>query len=71
MCWSALGAHTPMAVTVQSEARTLTFEIVVDRDLDPEWLRLCDRVEALGGRLTLPSGPGNETRMTGSLPTSG
>jgi signal transduction histidine kinase len=65
------GAHTPMAVTVLSEERALTFEIVVDRDLDREWLRLSDRVEALGGRLTIPSGPGNETRVTGSLPLSG
>jgi len=64
------GARTPMAVTVRNEQRALTFEIVVDCDLDAEWLPLRDRVEALGGSLTLSSGSGDETRLMGSLPLS-
>jgi signal transduction histidine kinase len=65
------GAGTPMAVTVRKEEEALTFDVVVDRGLAAEWLPLRDRVEALGGRLTLPQGAGNETRVTGSLPLSG
>ena len=64
------GARTPMAVTVRNEQRALTFEIVVDCDLVAEWLPLRDRVEALGGSLTLSSGSGDETRLMGSLPLS-
>jgi signal transduction histidine kinase len=56
---------------VRREDGTLAFDVVAagvgsDAELDS----LCDRVEALGGRLTVRSEPGGGTRITGSLPLS-
>jgi signal transduction histidine kinase len=64
-------AGTPVAVTVRNEDGALAFEVVADCDVDPERLPLRDRVEALGGRLTIRSGPGHRTGVAGSLPLSG
>jgi signal transduction histidine kinase len=60
-----------VAVTVRNEDGALAFEVVADCDVDPERLPLRDRVEALGGRLTIRSGPGHRTGVAGSLPLSG
>ena len=49
------------------EAGTLTFEIEAEGDVDAERLPIRDRVEALGGRLTI-EGSGDQTRAVGSLP---
>jgi signal transduction histidine kinase len=40
------------------------------RPLDPGLERLRDRVEALGGRLTIEPEPGGGVRLAGSLPLS-
>ena len=47
------------------------FEIVADCDVDSGQLPLRDRVEALGGRLTIQHGPDHRTRVVGSVPLSG
>lgn len=64
-------AGTPVAVTVRNEEGALAFEVVAGCDVDAERLPLRDRVEALGGRLTIRSRPGHQTRVAGSLPLQG
>ena len=69
-----LGERAKVAITVRQEGETLVFEIVAegsdsapaDADLTP----MRDRLEALGGRLTIESEPGH-SGITGSLPISG
>jgi signal transduction histidine kinase len=64
-------AGSPATVTVREEGGALAFEVVADcPGSDPEYLRLRDRVEALGGRLTIHSESGRRTRVAGSLPLS-
>ncbi|MEP6757932.1 MAG: histidine kinase [Actinomycetota bacterium] len=63
-------AGTPVAVTVRSADGALTFEIVANGDIEGE-LPSRDRVEALGGRLTIRQGPGRQISVVGSLPVSG
>ena len=58
---------TPVAIRVGGEAGTLTFEIVAEGGVDAERLSIRDRVEALGGRLTI-EGSSDQTRALGSLP---
>jgi signal transduction histidine kinase len=59
------GAHA--TIEVRDEDAELVFEAVVDEGSgDGEALR--DRVEALGGRLTVSSTAGGGTRVSGSLP---
>jgi signal transduction histidine kinase len=63
-------------VTVRDEEEALVFEILEDGAGSSgtasggslSWLR--DRVEALGGQLTILSEPGRGTRVSGSLPLS-
>ena len=73
LCWLALlarGSNEGQVTIVVREAEdALTFELVgkddgSDADLD----RLQDRVEALGGRLTIESELGGGIRLSGSLP---
>jgi signal transduction histidine kinase len=71
LCWlEALehaGGEAPATVTVREEDGALTFEFVGSKTrLD----RLRDRVEALGGRLTVESDAGRGIRVSGSLPLS-
>ena len=69
-----LGEEAKTAITVCQEGGTIVFEIVAegsgsataDADLSP----MRDRLEALGGRLTIESEP-LHSRITGSLPISG
>ncbi len=80
-CLEALehaGAGARATVTVRDEEGALAFEVVedgarsagaADRS-DAELDRLRDRVEALGGRLTIQSDPGRGTRVSGWLPLS-
>jgi len=64
-------AGAPAGVTVRDEGGALAFEVVADcAGSDAELLRLRDRVEALGGRLTIHSESGGLTRVAGSLPLS-
>ena len=59
-----------MAVTVRDEEGALTFEVVADCDVEAD-LPSRDRVEALGGRLTIREGPDHQTHVVGSMPLSG
>jgi signal transduction histidine kinase len=65
------GAGTTVTITVRNEGGTLAFEIVADGDAEVERVPMGDRVEAMGGRLTIGAGSGGETRVAGSLPVSG
>jgi signal transduction histidine kinase len=58
---------TPVAVHVRSEPETLIFEVVAECDLGAERRAPHDRVEALGGHVTITS-EGNRTTVAGSLP---
>lgn len=66
-----VGAGPSVTMSLSSEHGTLDFEIVADGDLDPVGLPLRDRVEALGGRLTIGSGSDGRTRVSGSFPLVG
>lgn len=64
-------AGTVAAVTVRDEAASLAFEIVAHCGMsDVDTVRIRDRVEALGGRLTVESLAGGATRVTGTVPLS-
>jgi signal transduction histidine kinase len=64
-------AGAPATVTVRDEGGALAFEVFADcANSDAELLGLRDRVEALGGRLTIRSESGRRTRVAGSLPLS-
>jgi len=59
-------------ITIREQDRALTFQIVEDGDHSAAALeRICDRVAALGGSLTIQSEPGPRTRVSGSLPLAG
>ena len=62
-------AGTTVAIRVRTEGGTLSFEVVADADVEESPTR--DRVEALGGRVTIRTGSGDQTRVAGSLPVSG
>jgi signal transduction histidine kinase len=72
------GAGTRVSVTVRDEEGALAFEVITEGACsaaapprpDAELDRLRDRIEALGGRLTIRSEPGRSTRVAGSLPLS-
>jgi signal transduction histidine kinase len=58
-------------IGIREENGTVGFEIVAqDARLDPveDLAAVCDRVEALGGRLTIAAAPGGGARIAGSLP---
>lgn len=59
---------TTVAIRVRTEGGTLSFEVVADADMQESPTR--DRVEALGGRVTIRTGPGDQTRVAGSIPVS-
>jgi signal transduction histidine kinase len=69
-----LGGAAKIAITVRQEEGTVVFEIVAEGSgsatADPYPALIRDRLEALGGRLTIESAPGHR-RITGSLPISG
>jgi signal transduction histidine kinase len=59
------------AITVREDAGALVFEIVRSAGPSAEQLEaLRDRVEALGGELTVRDEPGGSVRVSGSLPLS-
>jgi signal transduction histidine kinase len=64
-------AGTAVAISVRNEEGAVAFEIVAEGDLDAEGLPSRDRVEALGGRLTITEGSGGKISVAGSLPLSG
>jgi signal transduction histidine kinase len=57
----------PVAVNVGSEPEALAFEVVAECDLGTERRAPHDRVEALGGRVTITS-EGDRTTVAGSMP---
>jgi signal transduction histidine kinase len=68
-CLEVLGraAGATTTITVREEPGALAFEVVADADVDAEQLSIRDRVEALGGRLTIRSEPGPRTVFAGFL----
>jgi signal transduction histidine kinase len=58
---------TPVAVNIRSEPDALLFEVVAECDLGTERRAPHDRVEALGGHVTITS-ESDRTTVTGSLP---
>jgi signal transduction histidine kinase len=72
LCWlNALehaGGEARVTVTVLEKDGALTFEFVAVGKSTPGFDGLRDRVEALGGRLTVESDSGRGTRIFGSLP---
>ena len=62
----------PGAITIRQEGENVVFEIVAEGSVsaDADLIPMCDRLEALGGRLTIESEPGHSA-ITGSLPISG
>jgi signal transduction histidine kinase len=71
-CLAALehvGAGTDATVAVRTRDGALTFEVFADNDYADAGLELLrDRVEALGGQLTIRSEPGRGTHVSGSIP---
>jgi signal transduction histidine kinase len=60
-------AGTPIVVSVRSEEGALAFEIDADGDLGSERRAVHDRIEALGGQVTITAGAAR-TIVAGSLP---
>jgi signal transduction histidine kinase len=58
---------TPVVVSVRGEESALAFEIEADGDLGSEHRAPHDRVEALGGHVTITAG-GDRTTVAGTLP---
>lgn len=61
---------TTVTVTVRTDGATTRFEIVVEGGLDAGSLPARDRVEALGGRLSLVPDADGRIRIVGSVPPS-
>jgi len=63
-----------VAITVRQEEGMVAFEILAEgsgsAQIEADLTAMRDRLEALGGRLTIESKPGH-TGITGSLPISG
>jgi signal transduction histidine kinase len=75
LCWlealESAERERPASVTVREEDGALMFEFAAGAGLAASGGdRLRDRVEALGGRLTVESDAGRGTRIFGSLPLS-
>jgi signal transduction histidine kinase len=64
------GAAEAATLTVRDEVGAVAFEVVADGAHPNAAEGMRDRVEALGGRLTITSEPGSGTRISGSLPLS-
>jgi signal transduction histidine kinase len=68
------GEGAQVTITVQDEEGAIVFEVVEGGSAatisEGAFDRLRDRVEALGGELTVRSEPGQGTRLSGSLPLS-
>lgn len=75
LCWLdtlARGAgETPVTIRVREDEDALAFEVMASTARSDAYVdRVRDRVEALGGRLTIRSGPDGSSRVSGSLPLS-
>lgn len=73
---AGVGAGATARVTVRDDREALAFDVAVDQRRSPPTAshsddrleRLRDRVEALGGALTIVAEPGAGTHVSGSLP---
>jgi signal transduction histidine kinase len=73
LCWLAALGHGggETWLTVHERDDALDFEVVGNAARsDADLVRVRDRVEALGGQLTISSGPDGAIRASGSLPRS-
>jgi signal transduction histidine kinase len=73
LCWLAMiagGSDEPqVTIRVREAEDAVTFEVVgKGSESEAELDRLQDRIEALGGRLTIEPDPGGGIRLSGSLP---
>jgi signal transduction histidine kinase len=73
LCWLEMLEHhrgeTRATLTAREAEEALLFEVTgVTAYAEAGFERLRDRVEALGGHLTVGSEPGRGTRISGSLP---
>jgi signal transduction histidine kinase len=68
-CLEILGQApaSPASVTVRDDGDALVFEVVVAGP-STDLTHVRDRVQALGGELTIASEPDGDTRVTGSVP---
>jgi len=64
-------AGTPATISVRNEEGAVAFEVVAECDVAEERPPLRDRVEALGGRVTIRPRSGRQIGVAGSLPLSG
>jgi signal transduction histidine kinase len=75
LCWLGALEHAAgeaEATVAGGDEEVLAFEFIADgTHPDTEFEGLTERVDALGGSLTIRSGPGVELRLSGSLPVSG
>jgi len=60
-----------VVITIRSEEGRFDFDVVADGDIDGDRQHLLDRVEAMGGRLTIERATGGRTRLAGSVPVPG
>jgi signal transduction histidine kinase len=71
LCWLALlgggGDERPVTIRVREAEDALTFQLV-GTGAESKLERLRDRVEALGGRLTIEPNPEGGIRLSGTLP---
>lgn len=75
LCWldalASAANSTRVTIEVHESEDVLAFEIVADVvRSDADIVRTRDRVEALGGQLTIGPTPAGEARLSGSLPRS-
>ncbi len=74
LCWlAALARATPetrVTIRVRQGEDALAFEVVSAGGADAGLDRVRDRVEALGGQMTIRTGSDGRTRAAGSLPLS-
>jgi signal transduction histidine kinase len=75
LCWLDMLARgsreTRVTIRVRVCEDALAFEVMANAARsDADLARMRDRVEALGGRLTITSGPDRGIRVSGSLPLS-
>jgi signal transduction histidine kinase len=74
LCWldtlARANGETRVTIRVREGVDGLAFEVGNAARSDADLDRVRDRVEALGGRLTMRSGPDRGIRVSGSLPLS-
>jgi signal transduction histidine kinase len=63
-------AGAPVTISVRGEEGAVAFDVVAECDVDAERSRLRDRVEALGGRVTIRPRSDRRVSVAGSLPLS-